>query len=296
MAQVLVVDDDAHFRGIIERLILRSYTYTVRTAASEAEAWDALESNPFDLVLLDLYIDGRKSWDTLQRIRKLPSSPPVIIISCEDTIGNLEHARSMGAFEFIPKPIDFGRIKTTVDSALAWKKRAFVSTLEAIAGKPSGGIQEMRILVVDSEVESREFLRNVLTHSGFQATEAKNEEDAVDTLRKEIFDAVLTRVRVKDMNTIENMKNTKGPDTSTLRLPVIAVTDGGKEGILCALQAGADDFTIPPIDPQILAGKIEAHVRLRREYGRRLDEVIALCVKDSLTGSYNQVYFRSRLK
>jgi diguanylate cyclase (GGDEF)-like protein len=296
MAQVLVVDDDAHFRGIIERLILRSYTYSVRTAATEAEAWEELESNPFDLVLLDLYIDGRKSWDTLSKIRKLPYAPPVIVISCEDTKGNLEHARSLGAFDFIPKPFDFGRIKTTVDSALAWKKRAFVSTLEAIAGKPSGGVQEMRILVVDNEDGTREFLKNALAQSGFQATEAKNGEDAVDVLRKEIFDAVLARVNRDDAPAVDAVEKIRKAESSSLPLPVIAMVDGRPETILSALKAGADDFISPPVDPQILAGKIEAHVRLRREYGRRLEQVIALCVKDSLTGSYNHAYFRSRLK
>lgn len=296
MAQVLVVDDDAHFRKIIERLILRSYTYSVRTVATEAEAWEELENNPCDLVLLDLYIDGKKSWDTLQRIRKLPSGPPVIIVTCEDTRENLDYARSLGAFDFIPKPIDFGRIKTTVDSALAWKKRAFVSTMEAIEGNRSGEIKEMRILVVDSEEGTRGFLKDALAKSGFQTTEAKNGEDARDLLRKEIFDTVLARVKEGDSNTIKSFKIAGGSETSSLRLPVIAVTDGGKEAILSALKAGADDFTIPPIDPQILGGKIEAHVRLRREYGCRLDQAIALCVKDSLTGSYNHAYFRSRLK
>ena len=117
MAKVLVVDDDSHFRGILERIILRSYTYSVKTAATEEEAWEELSRDPHDLVLLDLYIDGKKSWETLRRIRDLQSVPDVIVVSCEDTNENAEYARSLGALDFIPKPIDFARFKATVDTA-----------------------------------------------------------------------------------------------------------------------------------------------------------------------------------
>jgi two-component system cell cycle response regulator len=296
MSKVLVVDDDAHFRGIIERLILRSYTYTVRTASTEEEAWEELDNIPYDLVVLDLFIDGKKSWDTLRRIRKLPSGPPVIMVTCEDTRENQEYAMSLGAVDFISKPIDFGRFKTTVDDALAWRTRDLRSVLDDIAADKSGGVEEMRILVIDSDKENREFLKSALDHRGCMTFEAENSETALVSLQMEMFDAVLARVRESDTNAVEALKKVREVETSSLRMPVIAVTDGGAEAILSALRTGADDYISLPIDPKILAGKVEAHVRLRREYDRRLERVISLCVTDALTGSYNQVYFRNRLK
>lgn len=115
MATVLVVDDDPHFRGIIERVLLRGDLHAVRSVATEAEAWDALGKASYDLVLLDLYVDGRKCWDTLKRIRKGSSGPPVLLVTCEDTPENAARAKALGAADLIPKPIDFGRLTTAVD-------------------------------------------------------------------------------------------------------------------------------------------------------------------------------------
>lgn len=123
MENVLVVDDDSHFREIMERVLRRGHACSVNTAATEAEAWAKASQGICDLVLLDLLIDGKKSWDTLKRIRSLPDAPPVIMVSCEDTNENLVYAKSLGAADFLPKPIDFARLKSSVDAALFRKRK-----------------------------------------------------------------------------------------------------------------------------------------------------------------------------
>src|SRR3989304_5241655 len=124
MANVLVIDDDSHFRGIIERIILRSYTYSVKSVANEEEAREELSKDSYDLVLLDLYIDGKKSWDILKRIKAMPSAPAVIMISCENLAENAEHAKVLGAADFVPKPLDFAQLKVSVDAALDWMEKS----------------------------------------------------------------------------------------------------------------------------------------------------------------------------
>lgn len=118
MANVLIVDDDPHFRDIIERVILRSHACSVTAAATEAEAWDHLSKERCDLVLLDLHIEGKKSWDTLKKIGKMPAGPAVIMVTCDDTRENAEYSRFLGAADFLSKPIDFGRLKASIDAAL----------------------------------------------------------------------------------------------------------------------------------------------------------------------------------
>lgn len=127
MPSVLVVDDDPHFRGIMERVILRNHAFAVRSVATEAAAWEEMGKGPCDLVILDLYIDGKKSWDTLKRIQKGFSGPPVLMVTCEDTPENAAHAKALGAVDLIPKPIDFGRLKTAIDNLVSWEREEVVS-------------------------------------------------------------------------------------------------------------------------------------------------------------------------
>jgi DNA-binding NtrC family response regulator len=123
MGKILLLEDDPHYREIIERVLLRWYPSTITSTATEMQAWEELSKEDFALVLLDLYIDGRSCWETLKRVVSHPAKPIAIVLSCEDTQGNADHAVSLGAYSFLSKPIDFVRLKTTIDLALGTEKR-----------------------------------------------------------------------------------------------------------------------------------------------------------------------------
>ncbi|MEW6719749.1 MAG: response regulator [Thermodesulfobacteriota bacterium] len=123
MVKVLVVDDDSRYRAIIERVLSRTCQFAVTSAATERQAWETLEHDDFDLVLLDLYIEGQKSWETLKRVATHPGKPVAILFSCEDTRGNADLAASLGAYAFLPKPFDFMHLQRNIESALGLRIR-----------------------------------------------------------------------------------------------------------------------------------------------------------------------------
>lgn len=116
MGKILLLEDDSHYRDIIERVLSRNFPCTVTSVATEMQAWEELSKEDFDLVLLDLYIDGRSCWETLKRVVSHPAKPVAIVLSCEDTQRNADHAVSLGADAFLSKPIDFLRLKMTIDT------------------------------------------------------------------------------------------------------------------------------------------------------------------------------------
>lgn len=123
MVKVLLVDDDPHYLEIIKRVLSRNYRFAITAVATEGRAMRELERMEFDLVLLDLYIDGRRSWETLKRVVAHPGRPVAIVFSCEDTRGNADRAVSLGAYTFLSKPFNFVRLKNTIDAALRAKSR-----------------------------------------------------------------------------------------------------------------------------------------------------------------------------
>jgi DNA-binding NtrC family response regulator len=123
MGKVLLLEDDSHYREIIERVLSRCYPYPIKSVATEMQAQEELSKENFDLVLLDLNIDGQRCWETLKRVVGHPGKPIAIVLSCEDTRGNADYAASLGAYAFLSKPINFVRLKMTIDSALRTEKR-----------------------------------------------------------------------------------------------------------------------------------------------------------------------------
>jgi CheY-like chemotaxis protein/GGDEF domain-containing protein len=135
MVKVLLLEDDPAYRRLIERVIRRNFTYEITSVATEMQAWEKLSTEEFDLVLLDLNIDGRRCWETLKRAVEHPGKPVPIVFSCEDTKGNADHALSHGAYTFLAKPFNFVLLKATIDAALAAKHQGTPGTPEI----PEGG-------------------------------------------------------------------------------------------------------------------------------------------------------------
>jgi DNA-binding NtrC family response regulator len=141
MGKILLLEDDPQYREIIKRVLSLCYPYLIRSVPTEMQAWEELSSEDFDLVLLDLYIDGRRCWETLKRVVSLPGKPIAIVLSCEDTRMNADIAVSLGAYAFLSKPVDFIRLKMTIDSAFRAEKRDTWSTSETPGeGPPSLGV------------------------------------------------------------------------------------------------------------------------------------------------------------
>jgi two-component system nitrogen regulation response regulator NtrX len=118
---ILVVDDEA---GIRESLasILRDEHYAVETVASAEEALELAASKLFDVVLLDVWLNGMDGLEALSRIRAMPDAPAVIMISGHGTIETAVRATKLGAFDFIEKPLSLERINVLVRNAVQQRR------------------------------------------------------------------------------------------------------------------------------------------------------------------------------
>ncbi len=82
MIDVLVVDDHTIFRSGVVRLLADEPDIRVTAEASNgAEALDLVRARRFDIVLLDINMEGRSGFDVLASIRALPACPPVVMLS-----------------------------------------------------------------------------------------------------------------------------------------------------------------------------------------------------------------------
>jgi len=107
-----------------------------------------------------------------------------------------------------------------------------------------------KILIVDDDQMMCEMLEDDLKRYGFHPTSYLSAEKALNALKTESFDVLLTDMNLPDMNGIELCERvaTNRPD-----IPVIVITAfGSMETAIAAIRAGAYDFVTKPIDTEFL--------------------------------------------
>ena len=105
----------------------------------------------------------------------------------------------------------------------------------------------LKILVVDDEASVRELLRRGLSQMGhFFVDVAANGPEAIEKIEKDLFDLVLTDLKMPEMGGIELLKTIKG--TRPELTVIIMTAHGSIETAVEAMKKGADDYITKPID------------------------------------------------
>ncbi len=116
--QVLVVDDEADIRALIQE-ILSEEGYGVTVAADAVEARSARRDDNFDLILLDIWMPDT---DGITLLREWSDAGdlkcPVVIMSGHGTVDTAVEATRLGAHDFVEKPLSLAKLLRTVQGAL----------------------------------------------------------------------------------------------------------------------------------------------------------------------------------
>lgn len=115
---ILVVDDDSDLvAAISDRLIAEGFH--VVTACSGGEALNCIRVNRPALVLLDFHMPGMNGAETLQSIRRVNPTIPVIMMTAADRHELQQRYRVLcDADEFLQKPIHWRLLERTMKSLL----------------------------------------------------------------------------------------------------------------------------------------------------------------------------------
>ena len=117
--RLLVVDDDLLVRDMAAHS-LRHAGFAVTEVGGGEAALSAFEQSPFDLLLLDVVMDGIDGFETCRRLRLLEHGRhvPVLMLTGLDDVESIDRAHQAGATDFITKPIHWGLLVYRVRYAL----------------------------------------------------------------------------------------------------------------------------------------------------------------------------------
>jgi diguanylate cyclase (GGDEF)-like protein len=121
--RLLIVDDIGDNRIVLSRRFERR-GFDVVEADSGLAAIELIDSEPFDLILLDVMMPGIDGIETLKRIRsrKSASALPIIMVTAKSESDNIVDALELGANDYVTKPVDFAVALARVNAQIGRKR------------------------------------------------------------------------------------------------------------------------------------------------------------------------------
>ena len=117
MGNILIIDDELGIRTVLKD-VLEDEGHRAILAEDGFQGLRALESEPVDVVILDVWLPNMGGIDVLKKIKKEYHDLEVIIISGHANINLAVQAVKLGAFDFLEKPLSLDKTITVLENAL----------------------------------------------------------------------------------------------------------------------------------------------------------------------------------
>lgn len=134
--KILIVDDNIELLKAMENTLSKDFKVVIGTNLSTAE--DLLDSG-VSLVISDIRLDENdpNNHDGLLLLEKLRNTYPQIPVVMMTAYGNIklqDEVRKLGAFDYLPKPINLDELENVINRALSLKKRSITKELRGYLG------------------------------------------------------------------------------------------------------------------------------------------------------------------
>ncbi len=253
--RILIVDDQ-----LSNRILLAKYISEWNCSSDQAEngeqALEMLSSNRYDLIFMDFEMPSLNGDCTVQQLRSThnfdPSlalhylQAPVIGITALPHPEALTRADKCGMNDVLSKPV----LRPDIIKIF---ERYFFSEVSSAKSDQEELLSGSRILLVDDNKTSLNFMRLILEHYGCSIGQAENGQIAIEKLEHEDYDLILMDMEMPVLNGLQTAEAIrKGEYFRRFRnyesIPIIALTGNTDENsILRVKQAGMNHHLGKPI-------------------------------------------------
>jgi CheY-like chemotaxis protein len=217
---LLVVEDDADFRGALVRTLDQQGFDQVVEVASVEEALDVLRRRQFDVVLTDLRLGERDGIDLIQSVRQTYPAARPILMSAYATARDVQVALSQGAVTVLCKPFTVDELRAAIQQAaecgtgfhgtfhgislidmLQMLHLARRSLKVSMSGALSGSIHLLEGEIVHAEAGARrgeEAFRALLAEPAGSLQTAAAVDDVEKTITRDFQTILMDSLRVMD--------------------------------------------------------------------------------------------------
>ena len=115
--KILLLEDDYLYKVSIKEF-LQELDFIVDDFENGDEALDAVFTNSYDLLLLDIRVPGMDGFTLVETIRKEGLNTPIIILTSLTDITNLSRGYDLGCNDYIRKPFDLIELKFRIEQLI----------------------------------------------------------------------------------------------------------------------------------------------------------------------------------
>jgi signal transduction histidine kinase/DNA-binding response OmpR family regulator len=266
--QVLVVDDNATNRRILEGMLL-GWHMIPALVESAPEALATLRSaqqagKPYNLLLTDVQMPVMDGFTLTAAIKNdaAIAEVTVVMLTSAGRPGDAARCRELGVAAYISKPIRRSELRSTILMAMAGHFSEQVRPALIMSHSLRETRRTGRLLLVEDNRVNQTLAKRLLERRGHTVVVANNGREALAILEEVTsagFDVVLMDVQMPEMGGFECTAIIRaGEQVTQFHLPIIAMTAHAMKGDeeRC-LAAGMDDYLSKPIRPDDLFEVVE---------------------------------------
>ncbi len=179
---VLVIDDDAAIRDIMQKM-LRKEGFDVITAAGGEEGLRLARERRPVAITLDVLMPDMDGWMVLSKLKSDEDLADIPVVM-QTIVDDQKMGFALGATEYLTKPIDRSRM---------------TRILRKFRGPDAGG----KVMIIEDDRDVTRLLREQLAAEGLQVAEAANGREALELLRKERPAMILLDLLMPEMDGFE---------------------------------------------------------------------------------------------
>lgn len=275
--KVLLIEN-SHLYHIFLSQLFANLGYQPVVAISRKSALNHLRKDSFEIVCMNMYFEGAIAIDFVSEIRLLDEHVAVIMLTSEKDDRIRSKALRAGITEVIYK----SNVRETASLISCFVKEHI---------RPD--LKNSRVLYVEDSRTEAAVIKKVLKSMGLNVVHFRSAEEAMERLRSDQFDLVITDVLLKGqgsgLSLVRHIRTLPGPAAQVPVLTLTGFDDHARRIEL--LRAGTTDYVTKPVikeELMIRVANLVTNKRLNDKVVRQQAQLYEMAVTDQLTRCYNR--------
>jgi signal transduction histidine kinase/DNA-binding response OmpR family regulator/HPt (histidine-containing phosphotransfer) domain-containing protein len=258
---ILIVDDNATNRQILVGL-LSSWGASLCEVSCGQEALEKIRQAeergvPFGAAILDMQMPGMDGAELggiiISRQKKGMEFPLVMMTSfCQQ--GDASRFQELGFSAYLDKPVWPADLYNVLTAALSRKSGSPPKIITKYSSRPDA----LRILIVEDDLTNQSVAQGVLQNLGHSSDLAANGAEAVDAVKKQIYDIIFMDLQMPVMDGLDAARKIRSMGLSPSETVIIAMTARTVHGDRQkCLDSGMNDYITKPVSKHTIAEVIQ---------------------------------------